>query len=150
MATKGKTDNELWRALSGLDDDLLDIDLPEGIVDDELKALQVDPTALAKRGGEFVTKAKEEERLSWQVQARERQAVLRGLASRAGASALAGMDRDAMLARLEELRSSTPSLGTAIRMAARKRKPEESTEDELRLLLQEMEALRAIESGEPE
>jgi len=71
MATKGKTEKELWQALEGLDADLLDPGLPESAVDDELKALGVDPLALAKRASEFVAVVKEEERLSWQERAHQ-------------------------------------------------------------------------------
>lgn len=150
MATKGKTDKELWKALEGLDDDLLNVDLPDGAVDDELKAIGVDPAALARRASEFVEKAKEDERLSWQVRARQRQAQLQARASKAKSRVPADMARTAILARLDELRAVDPEVGTAIKMAARKRKPEESTDDELRALLEEMEALREMEGGEPE
>jgi hypothetical protein len=145
MATKGKTDSELWAALEGLDDDLLDVGVSEQAIDDQLKSLGVDPSALGRRGAEFVTQAKDQERLAWQGEARARQAELRRRASGFKTEVPRGMTREAVLARLEELRTATPELGTAIRMAARKRKPEESSDDELRTLLEEMEALRAIE-----
>lgn len=147
MATKGKTEKELWQALEGLDDDLLDPDLPESVVDDDLRVLGVDPLALAKRASEFVAVAKEEERLSWQGRAQQRRARLEALAAGSKAKVPSGMARQAILLRLDELRSTDPNVGTAIKMAARKRKPEESTDDELRALLEEMEALRAIEGS---
>jgi transposase InsO family protein len=43
------------------------------------------------------------------------------------------------------LRATDPNVGAAIRMAARKRRPEESSDEELRQLLEQMEALRSIE-----
>lgn len=150
MATKGKTEKELWSALEGLDDDLLDLHLPEAVLDEELKAMGIDPSLLAKRGREFVTKAKEEERLSWQKRAQERRSQLQARASKAAEIRPAAMDRRAILARLDELRATDPNVGTAIRMAARKRRPEESTDDELKALLDEMEALRAIEGNSKE
>jgi hypothetical protein len=150
MTTKGKTDSELWTALEGLDDDLLDLDLPEELVDEELTAMGIDPTALARKGSEFVAKAKEDERLSWQVQAEERRAQLAARAAKGATQVTADMNRDAVLARLDELRATDPKVGTAIKMAARKRRPEESSDDELRALLEEMEALRAIEGTDPE
>ena len=149
METKSKTDKELWRALDDLDEDLLSADLPEGVVDEELKAMGVDPAALAKRGVAFVTQAKEAERLSWQVRAEERRARLRERASSAPTKVPATMTRTAILARLDELRATDPNVGTAIKMAAHKRKAEGSTDDELRALLEEMEALRAIEGIDP-
>lgn len=147
MATKGKTETELWQALEGLDADLLDPGLPESIVDDELKALGVDPQALARRASEFVTVVKEAERLSWQERAQQSRARLEALAAGSKANVPSDMGRQAMLLRLDELRKTDPNVGTAIKMAARKRKPEESTDDELRALLEEMEALRAIEGS---
>jgi hypothetical protein len=147
MATKGKTEKELWQALEGLDADLLDPGLPESAVDDELKALGVDPLALAKRASEFVAVVKEEERLSWQERAQQSRARLEALAAGSKANVPSDMGRQAMLLRLDELRKTDPNVGTAIKMAARKRKPEESTDDELRALLEEMEALRAIEGS---
>lgn len=134
--------------LESLDDDLLDVDL--SAIDDELKALGVDPGALAKRASEFVAKAKDEERLAWQDRARERRAQLEARASKAATRVPANMDRAATLARLDELRVRDAAVGSAITMAARKRKPEESTDEELKALLEEMEALRAIQDGEPE
>jgi hypothetical protein len=150
MATKGKTEKELWTALEELDDDLLDLNVPEVLLDEELTALGVDPAALAKRANEFIAKAREDERLSWQARAQERRAELEARVSKAGTKVPADMDRTAMLARLDQLRASHPNVGSAIKMAARKRKPEESTDDELRNLLEEMEALRAIEGNDPE
>lgn len=150
MATNGNSDEKLWRALVGLDDDLLDPALPEAIVDEELRAMGVDPARLAKRGSAFVAKAKEAERLSWQTHARDRRTKLQERAAKAAASASTDLDRMGILARLNDLRDADPNVGTAIRMAARKRKPEESTDDELRALLAEMEALRAIEGNSSE
>lgn len=148
MATKGKTDSELWTALEGFDDDLLGIEISEDAIDEQLTSLGVDPSGLAKRGTAFVAQVKEQERLSWQVHARARKAELQQRASGFGKNVPKDMSRGAILARLEELRTATPELGTAIRMAARKRKPEESSDDELRTLLEEMEALRAIEKDD--
>jgi hypothetical protein len=148
MVKTGKTDKELWQALDRLDDDLLAPDLPEAILDEELRAMKVDPAALAKRGIDFVAKLKEEERLTWQVRARERLARLEASASKVIVPP--DLDKDAVIARLEQLRATDPKIGTAIKMAARKRKPEESSVEELRALLEEMEALRSIEGDDPE
>jgi hypothetical protein len=150
MATKGKTDKELWIALEGLDDDLFHLDVPEALVDEELKAIGVDSASLAKRGCECVAKAKDDERLSWQVTAQQRRAQLHALAETGAVRVPVDMTRNAVLARLNELRAIHSSVGSAIKIAARKRKHEESTDDELRALLEEMEALRAIESNDPE
>ena len=148
MPQKAKSDVELWKALDALDDDLLDLRVSESIVDEQLKTLEIDPTELAKRALEFVTAVKERERLSWQRRAEQRRAELE---KRTATTTLPrGMSRQELMDRLEELRSAGSRVGTAIRIAARKRKPEESSDDELRLLIEEMEALRAIERGDLE
>lgn len=146
MPTKGKTDKELWLALEGLDDDLLDPNMPDAMVEEELRQLGIDPDALARRTLDTVARAKEEERLSWQARARERRGVLEGRMEKTTVPET--MDRGAMLARLNELRSSNSRIGSAIMVAARKRKPEQSSDEELRGLLEDMEALRAIEDDE--
>jgi hypothetical protein len=140
--------NLIWSALEGLDDDLLDPNLPSTVLDEELRSMGLDPDAIAQRGIDFIVKVQEEERLAWQARARERRTQLEAKASRA--VVVQGLDRAAVLARLEQLRATHPKLGTAIQMAARKRKPEESTDAELRALLEQMEALRAIEDDDSE
>lgn len=139
---KPRTESELWRALQGLDDDLLDPALPEAAVDAELAAAGLDPAALADGAKRLADDA---ERLAWQQRAAVRRAELTAKLPVASASTIS---RAEMLTRLEELRAAAPAR-EAIRLAARKRKPEESTDDELRLLLDEMEALRALEGDEP-
>lgn len=148
MSPKAKTDTELWCALEGLDDDLLDPALPTDIVADELRKLGLDPVALAKMGSGVVAQLQEQERLSWRAKALEKRARLEGRGARV--TVPAGMSKAAMLARLEELRSSHPRMGTAVVAAFRKRKPEESTDEELRGLLEDMELLRSIEDDEEE
>lgn len=144
MARADKTDTSLWQTLCGLDDDLLDPRCPEAVIDAELDALGVDAEGFAKRTAEYAARLQEKRRLSWQVAARQKQAEMLRRVARVHVTAQ--RDRASILARLEELRSADRGLGMAIRMAARKRKPEESTDDELRALLNEMEALRALET----
>lgn len=110
----------------------------------------IDPVALANRASEFVARAKEDNRLSWQVRAQERRAQLQARVSKSATRVRADMDRKAMLARLDELRAADSNVGNVVRMAARKRKPEESTDDELRMLLEQMEDLRSIEGEDSE
>ena len=91
--------------------------------------------------------AKEQERLSWQVRAQRNREQLQALATGSKTRVPLGMSRQQILARLDELRQANDEIGTAIKMAAHKRKAEESTDEELRALLEEMEALRAMERG---
>lgn len=146
MPQKTKTDGELWKSLTDLDDDLLDPNYPEAAVDDELRELGIDPVVLAKRGADIATNLREEERLSWQTRARERGARMAAIASRVVAAVDLG--RAEILKRLDELRST--GSGPSIAAAFRKRRPEESSDDELRALLEDMEALRAIDDKERE
>ena len=146
MASKAKTDTKLWEALSCLDDDLLNPSVPDAAIDDELEALGIDAKGLAERSAASVERLLEKRRLSWQTTASQRRAKMERRA--AGVEVSARMDRASILARLDELRAADARLGTAIKMAARKRKPEESTDDELRALLREMEVLRALEEDD--
>ena len=145
MSANGRTEKEIWESLEGLDDDFLDMTLPEAVIDEELRAMQIDTDSLMKRGNEFVATVKSEVRLSWQDRAKQRQAELEARVLTVADKVPADMDRAAILRRLDQLRTSNPEVGSAIMMAARKRKPEESTTEELKALLAEMEALRAIE-----
>ena len=147
MAGKGKTDSELLRSLEGLDNDLLDPNLPEALLLAELNNLGINPKSLAERGTAFVTRAKEDERLAWQVRARQRQSELESRVFNHITGVPKDMPREAILARLDQIRAASLEVGPAIKMAAHKRRPEESTDEELRTLLEEMEALRSIDDG---
>ncbi len=142
---KQQGDKALWEALENLDDDLLDPNMPDAEVDATLRDMGVDPKALAAGGRQLGRALGDKKRLAWQDAARTKQKALRRIA--ASAPVVGEMNREEMLARLDELRAEDPVLGTAIKAAARKRKPEESTDEDLRSLLEDMEALRAIEKG---
>lgn len=143
------SDRALWSTLRSLDEDLLDDRLTDVLVDEELSALGIDPDSLGRRGVEFVKAVQEEDRLSWRVRAEERRSQLQARASADIVALPDDLDRQGLLARLDELRNSGTTLQDTIKMAARKRKPEESTIEELRALVQEMEILRAIGEKDP-
>lgn len=44
MSAAGKTDVELWEALANLDDDLLDAQMPEDLIDAEIRDSDWSPT----------------------------------------------------------------------------------------------------------
>ena len=146
MPRNRKTDGETWQALAALGDDLLDPSYPEAAIDAELAELGIDAVALAKRGSEIAEALREQERLSWQRRARVRADRMKDIAARVQAPA--SLERAAILQRLEELRVGPP--GQTIAAAFRKRRAEESTDAELRALLEDMEALRAISEDEGE
>jgi hypothetical protein len=148
MASKGTTDAELWEALEGLDDDFVDANFPEAEADARLVALGLDPLELNTSGEAFVARVREQERLAWMDVARRNRDRLEAGASKV--SRVQTMTKGEILARLDELRKADPEVDTVIVLAARKRKAEESTVEELQALLEDVETLRAIERGDEE
>jgi len=148
MAGGLKSDKDLWLALEGLENDLLDPDMPAEQVASQLRQLGLDPDKLAATGRAVGADLAERERLAWREKAQRRRDELRR--SAATAKVPPDMDREAMIARLDELRAVDLEVGTAIRAAARKRRAEESSDEDLRSLLEDMEALRAIEKIDQE
>lgn len=143
MATTSKTEKELWDALQHLDDIFLEPNVPDDVIDAELRAEGIDPQALAKRGLQFIEKLKEEERLSWRKPAEQRRQRMEAVAAKVEVPR--NIDSRTVEARLDELRRTDPTVGTAIKMAAHKRKAEESSANDKRTLLEDAEILRAIE-----
>lgn len=139
MKSKAKTDKELWSFLESLNDDLLDPDLPEDIVDEELRELGLDPNVIAKKGIEFINQRQERERLSWQTKARERAAHFEARTPKTKVPP--NMDRQTILRRIDEIQKTYPD---TIKMAARNRRAEESSDEDLRGLLEDMEMLCAM------
>lgn len=142
MTTKERTDAELWEALGDLSVDFLASDLPEAVVDAELRELGLEPGVLRQDGARLCAEYQEEKRLAWRKTATKRKEDLAARAARAAATWV-GETKDELLARLEALRLD-PVLGEPVRVAFRKRRPEESSEAELRMLLEDVEALREI------
>jgi hypothetical protein len=145
MPPKDRTDAELWAALEALRDDPLDPAMPREVVDQALRGGGVDPDALRKKGAELVAKLREEHRLSWQTEARRRRDAMDRRATRAIVPP--GMPRDEVLERLNDLRGN-PKFGAPIMTAFRKRKLEESSDEDLRMLLEDIEELRALETAD--
>ncbi len=156
MKPKDRTDHELWQALENLDDPL-DARTPSASVDALLRKDGIDPEALADEGARFVAAlAQKKARPAWQEAAqRKKEAFARlvrpsdaGNPSTSGwAGELLKLSRDAILSRLDALRTD-PRFGTQIATAFHKRKPEESSDEELRALLEDMEDLRALGDGD--
>ena len=147
MVGKPRSDGKTWEALQGLDDDLLDPAMPEELVEAELRAVGIESASLADAAKRLAAVAEEAGRLAWKARAAKRRAELTArLPATTGKVALT---RAEMLERLAALRAASGDTGGgAIRLAARKRKAEESTDEELWALLQEMEALRALEGDD--
>jgi hypothetical protein len=143
MPPKDRTDAELWAALEALGDDPLDPAMPRELLDQTLRGGGVDPDALRKRGAELVAKLREEHRLSWQAEARRRRDAMGHRATKM--TVPPGTPRAEMLGRLNDLRSN-PKFGAPVMTAFHKRKPEESSDEDLRMLLEDIEELRALQT----
>lgn len=144
--SKERTDAELWKALLRIDDPL-DERVSSASVDEQLRAAGLDPDAIAKEGGSYVMNLQEGERLSWQKAATRKKEAFDGLAQ--ARTNIGAMSQVEILARLNSLRSD-PRLGPQIMTAFRKRKPEESSVEELKALLEDVEALRSLASDDDE
>jgi hypothetical protein len=148
MSTGGKkrTDEELLEAIdqAAADDDLAEIAaLTSEQVDATIRAQGGDPEAIGARGAQLARELLERrKRLAWQGEAR------RGLeaaqAKMAQAPRTPKLPRPELLARLaaaqKDARFSAP-----IAAAFRKRTAQESSDEELRRLLDEIEMLRMLE-----
>jgi len=141
MKPKDRTDQELWQALEKLDDPL-DPRTPSASIDASLREGGIDPEALADEGARLVAALKKKAaRPAWQEAAQRKKEAFARLTRPIG-EAIAE-SRDAILARLNALRTD-PRFGTQIATAFHKRKPEESSDEELRALLEDMEDLRVL------
>jgi hypothetical protein len=145
MTTKSRTDEELWGAVQDLDRDLLDPTTPTEVLDSAAKGMGLDPSALRAEGRALATALLDEKRRAWMRAARQNIESLRARAR--SATDFNAMDKQMLLVELERWRTH-PTAGGEIRAAFRNRKPEESSEADLRSLLEEIERVAAMGSGE--
>lgn len=102
----------------------------------------IDPARIAARARELAVSRSGAKEPDWRAQARERLAAARAKIRRV-AGDYAELTRAQLLERLEALRVH-PSLSSPVVAAFRKKDPEESSDDELRAMLADMESLVAI------
>jgi hypothetical protein len=145
MSRKERTEAELWKALEALGDDPLDPSVPRETLDRALRDAGVDPEAVRARGAALVSKLKEEHRLAWQEEARRRRDAMTLRAKKVVVPS--DTPREEVLRRLNDLRRN-PKFGAPILTAFHKRKPEESSDEDLRRLLEDVEELRALQASE--
>lgn len=145
MTTKSRTDEELWGAVQDLDRDLLDPSTPTDVIDSAAKAMGLDPSALRAEGRALAAALIDEKRRAWMQTARQEIESMRARAR--STTDFAAMDKQMLLAALDHWRKH-PTAGGEIRAAFRNRKPEESSEADLRSLLEEIERVAAMGSGE--
>jgi len=131
----------LARALRSMEEDVLDADYPVEQVDEELRETGLDPEAVARRGRDFVAGLLAEARAD-----HRREVVARGapLADRvARARALPRPSREEMLARIARAEKDPRHAG-AIAVAARGRRPDEPTDEEVAALWDKLVALGIV------
>jgi hypothetical protein len=144
-----RTPEETWKALEAqAREDEIDrfLTATPAEVDARLRASGHDPNALREEGKKVAAEASvDRKRLAWQIEA----AV--GLAkeqarvdARSRATDYAGLSRSELLARLAAAKQN-PRLPQPVAVLFRNRKAEEASEDELREMLQEIEALEGRE-----
>lgn len=130
---------------AALAEDLLDPSTPVDVVEQYLRDAGGNPDKIRTEGVALVHELLEQRRLAWQRKARQRIARRAPLLERV--AQLSAMTKEQLVDRLRDLRGD-PQLGAPVAAAFRKRQPEESTPEELRSLLEEIETLRAIEADE--
>ena len=108
---------------------------PIELADEELREAGLDPVAIGERGAALGRS------LTWRTRARKRLDASERTRPR---SDDLPDDREALLARIEEARSST-RFGAQVEMAFRDRQPEEADTEELRGLLEDIGMLEQLE-----
>jgi hypothetical protein len=143
MAAKKRTPQQTWDALErqARHDEIEHfLAMSDEEVDERLRAAGFDPEQVAAEGEALANKLSDDrERLAWQVRAAEgmareqaRVAALRGK--------FAGLSKAELVARIKAAKSD-PRLAQPVSVMFRNRKTEEASEDELRAILEEIEAL---------
>jgi hypothetical protein len=139
MPKKPHSDDELLARLdASLAEDVLTDVFTDADVAAALREAGGDPDAIGRRGAELAKELLERRRLAWQEAARRKR-------DRASGLFLSGPDfsrlpRSEMLRQLEQARRD-PRIGKPVNMLYHKRKPEDVSDEELRQLLGEVDAL---------
>ncbi|MFO0683941.1 MAG: hypothetical protein U0234_17950 [Sandaracinus sp.] len=126
---------------------MLDPATPSVVVDGALRAMGLDPAAVRARGRALGVTAMEKKRRGWMDEARARIEQMKTTAK--ATTDYLSMSKQMLLAELERWRQH-PSVGGEVRAAFRNRRPEESSEDDLRSLLEEIERVAAMHDADGE
>ena len=148
MAAKKPSEDELVRWLvDGLDDALLADDYPIAEVERELRQQGADPKAVGDWGEALVVDLARTRRHAWQVDAaRTRDAMKAKLARRA---TVAAMPRADLLRRNDEAKRN-PRFAGQLSLAARVLDERGASDEALREILEDLEALTLIVEGDPQ
>lgn len=148
MGTKPKNEDDALRLFTeSLADDTLTDRVSADEFDQDLRDAGGDPAAIGKRGAALVQALLEKRRLAWQDAARSKQETFRSRAAERGAAARPRRTREAKLSSINAYRAD-PAMGNAVTVSFRKRKPEESTDEELDEMLDELELLHEMKKGD--
>lgn len=146
MGTKPKDEDEALRLFTeSLAADIFTEHVSKAEVDQDLRDAGGDPEAIGKRGAALVQELLEKRRLDWQAQARAKQAAFASRAAERRNTPKPRRSREELLTAINAYRAD-PAMGDAVSFSFRKRKPEESTDDELAELLDELELLREMKT----
>ena len=138
---KPNSDETLRRLLESLDADVLTDAVTDAEVDQELREAGGDPAEIVKQGRAVVAQLLERRRLAWQDEARKKLAAQRALLQ--PSARRAQRTRPQLLAEIQRVRTDPALRGTAA-MAFHKRKPEETSGEELEQMLEEFEMLKKL------
>jgi hypothetical protein len=146
-SSKRKTDRQVWDELTA-DAELERIKhLSRAELDAEIRAAGGDPDAIGRRGAALASKLLPERGLDWKARAKARAAET---IKRVGEwPSFAGLTRTELLARLQAARTDA-RFSAPVVAAFRKRTSDESSDDELRAILEEVEVLRRLKAPEGE
>jgi hypothetical protein len=143
----GKKDaTQEWLDLdASLDEDLLTEAYSDEEVDTLIRAKGKDPVAVGQRGVALAQRLLDAQRLAWMQRAREKQEEMR--------AAVGGVHQERPRSRAEMMdflaaARADPRLGGRLEGFWRKRRPEESSDDELGELVTEIEALQRLVDAE--
>jgi hypothetical protein len=146
MGTQPKDEDDALRLFTeSLASEIFTDHVSKAEVDQDLLDAGCDPEAIGKRGAALVQELLEKRRLNWQAAARAKQASFASRAVERQSAPKPRRSRDEMLGAINAYRTD-PAMGNAVSFSFRKRKPEESTEDELAELLDELELLHEMKT----
>jgi len=142
MAAKKRTDDELVEVLSSqIDDAILSEDYPISEVEEGLRQAGADPNEIGRWGTTLVAELAKKRRLAWQATAAKTRDMMQAKLARR--QAVASMPRADLLRRIDEARRN-PRLSDPIALAARNMDEAASTDDALRELVEDLEALALL------
>jgi hypothetical protein len=152
MSTNERTDAETWARIRELqaDEDAKEIAaMSSADVDAELRAGGIDPEKVVADGLAFIAGLRERHvRLGWQTGAKAKLQNARALESQVRGM-FAALPRAELIARIEAARHN-PRFGGQVGAMFRKRTAAESSDDQLRAILEELTLAERLQGGSGE